>query len=180
MKARYGDKAHLLFTDTDSLMYEVETEDLYKDLLSADENMFDFSNYPPTHPLYKPEFLKNKSQVGLMKDETAGVAIEQFVGLRPKMYAFKIVKVKPDGQLEYSEKHRAKGIQKARSADLRHDDYLKQLQSPEENYVVNRRLGSKLHRIYGIEVSVTSFSFFPLLLCFTAYLFDGALFSLDV
>ena len=161
MKRRYGDKAHLLFTDTDSLMYEVETEDLYKDLLSADDNMFDFSNYPPAHPLYKPEFLHHKAKVGLMKDETAGVPIEQFVGLRPKMYAFKVVKVKPDGKLEYNEKHRAKGIQKASSADLRYEDYLRQLQSPEENYVVNRRLGSKLHRIYGIEVFLSSFWFFP-------------------
>jgi len=172
MKTRYGDKAHLLFTDTDSLMYEVETEDLYKDLMSADDNMFDFSNYPPTHPLYKPEFLKNKAQVGLMKDETAGVAIEQFVGLRPKMYAFKVVKVKPDGQLEYNEKHRAKGIQKAQSANLRYDDYLRQLKAPEENYVITRRLGSKLHRIFGIEVILASFSYFTFLIRFTAHFLD--------
>ena len=149
-------------------MYEVETEDLYKDLMSADDNIFDFSKYPPTPPLYKPEFLKNKAQVGLMKDETAGVAIEQFVGLRPKMYAFKVVKVKPDGQLEYNEKHRAKGIQKAQSANLRYDDYLKQLKAPEENYVVNRRVGSKLHRIFGIEVILASFAYFTFLIRFNS------------
>ncbi|OGZ17362.1 MAG: hypothetical protein A2494_00860 [Candidatus Lloydbacteria bacterium RIFOXYC12_FULL_46_25] len=158
MKKRYGDNAHLLFTDTDSLMYEVETEDLYKDITGAADNIFDFSNYDKSHPCYKPEFLKNKAQVGLMKDETAGLIINEFVGLRPKMYSYTTVKVKEDGQIEYGEKHRAKGIQKVRAADFRHKDYLNQLLNPEENYVLNRRLGSKLHKIYGIEVSA-----FPLL-----------------
>ena len=32
IKEKYGDKAKLLFTDTDSLMYEIETEDFYKDI----------------------------------------------------------------------------------------------------------------------------------------------------
>ena len=152
MKKRYGDKAHLLFTDTDSLMYEIETEDLYADFATAEDNVFDFSNYPPSHSFFKSEFLKNKAQVGLMKDEAAGLIINEFVGLRPKMYSYTTCKVKEDGEIAYGEKHRAKGIQKVAAARFKHSEYLKQLQNPEENYVLNRRLGSKLHRIYGIEV----------------------------
>ena len=123
MKTRYGDRAHLLFTDTDSLMYEVETDDLYREMMLGKYNRvekndgnfmqarhpdfrpapasetFDFSNYPTTHPFYKPELLANKAQVGFMKDETASNPIYEYVGLRPKMYSFKTIKVKPDGQV---------------------------------------------------------------------------------
>ena len=31
IKNKYGDNSRLLFTDADSLMYEVKTEDVYKD-----------------------------------------------------------------------------------------------------------------------------------------------------
>ena len=181
MRIRYGDRAHLLFPDTDSLMYEVETEDLYREMMlgkysKAEKNdrnniparhpeyrpapaseTFDFSNYPTTHPFYNPDYLQNKAQVGLMKDETAGKPIYQFVGLRPKMYSFKAIhKVNEDGSVEFFEKHRAKGIQRVAAANFTHDQYLNQLEHPEENFVLNRRLGSKLHKIYGIEVILFS------------------------
>ena len=44
IKNKYGNNLKLLFTDTDSLMYEIKTEDCYKDF-SSDKEMFDFSNY---------------------------------------------------------------------------------------------------------------------------------------
>ena len=44
IKYNYGNDSRLLFTDTDSLMYEIKTEDIYKDF-SNDKEMFDFSNY---------------------------------------------------------------------------------------------------------------------------------------
>ena len=46
IKNKYGNKLRLLFTDTDSLMYEIEIENVYKDL-SKDKEMFDFNNYLP-------------------------------------------------------------------------------------------------------------------------------------
>ena len=176
MKKRYGNRAHLLFTDTDSLMYEVETEDIYNELVKGEFNeqetdvenfhtpnidpvneTFDFSNYPPTHPFFRPDLLNNKAQVGLMKDETAGNPIIEFVGLRPKMYSFKAVKANQDAlvPVEYFEKHRAKGIQRVAAANFTHDQYLQQLHHPEEYFVMNRRLGSRLHNIYGIEVCLS-------------------------
>ena len=110
------------------------------------------SNFDTANKYYKPEFQRNKAEVGLMKDEAAGNAITEFVGLRPKMYSYQTVKVKPDGTTETSEKHRAKGIQRVAAPKLTHQQYLAQLERPEENFVVNRRLGSRLHKIYGIEV----------------------------
>ena len=46
IKNKYGNNSRLLFTDTDSLMYESKTEDVYKEF-SNNKNMFDFNNYLP-------------------------------------------------------------------------------------------------------------------------------------
>ena len=46
IKGKYGEKAKLLFTDTDSLEYEIETKDFYKDISPDVETLFDTSNYP--------------------------------------------------------------------------------------------------------------------------------------
>ena len=44
IKNKYGKNSRLLFTDTDSLMYEITTEDAYEDF-SKDKETFDFINY---------------------------------------------------------------------------------------------------------------------------------------
>ena len=72
IKNKHGNNSRLLLTDTDSLMYEIKTEDVYKDF-SNDKEMFDFSNYSTKSKYYDNS---NKLVVGKMKDETAGVAIE--------------------------------------------------------------------------------------------------------
>ena len=69
---KYGDKARLQFTDTDSLMYGTKTGDVYKDLWQHKE-MFDNSDYPKTSPFFNEV---NKKTIGKMKDEVAGTAIE--------------------------------------------------------------------------------------------------------
>ena len=51
VKSKYGDRAKLLFTDTDSLTYEIEAEDVYKDF-GNDKYMFDNSDYPGNSPYY--------------------------------------------------------------------------------------------------------------------------------
>ena len=50
IKKKYDEKAKLLFTDTDSLMYEIKTEDFYKDITGDAKDIFDTSNYPPDYP----------------------------------------------------------------------------------------------------------------------------------
>jgi hypothetical protein len=51
MKQKYGDNAKLLFTNTDSLCYEMKTRDIYQDMLE-DTELFDTSEYIQDHPLY--------------------------------------------------------------------------------------------------------------------------------
>ena len=83
IKATYGDKAKLLFTDTDSLTYEIETQDLYKDM-QAHKDLYDFSAYPSDHFLYDTT---NKKIQGKFKDETNGIPIIRFVAPATKMYS---------------------------------------------------------------------------------------------
>jgi len=49
IKKEFGLKANLVFTDTDSLCYEIETEDVYKDISPDVQEKFDTSNFPPNH-----------------------------------------------------------------------------------------------------------------------------------
>jgi len=83
MKPKYGDDAKLLFTDTDSLCYHVKSEDVYK------EN--DLNGWFDTSECVRDDIPKlNKKKLGFMKDESNGIPITEFVGLKPKVYAYKL------------------------------------------------------------------------------------------
>ena len=87
IKSKYGDKAKLLFTDTDSLMYEIETEDFYKDIGGEVRAKFDTSNYS-SKPPSGIETGVNKKVIGMFKDEAGGEIIAKFVGFRAKNYSY--------------------------------------------------------------------------------------------
>ena len=65
-------------------MYEIKTEDVYEEF-GNNKEIFNFSNYSNKSKYYDNS---NKLVVGKMKDETAGVVIEEFVGLKPKIYSY--------------------------------------------------------------------------------------------
>ena len=67
IKNKYGDRAKLLFTDMDSLPYEIETEDVYQDFW-YDKDKFNNSDYPENSPYYDTS---NKKVIGNFKDEAA-------------------------------------------------------------------------------------------------------------
>ena len=83
MKQKYPEGLTLCYMDTDSLIYDIETDDFYKDIAEDVKDRFDTSGYNPKWPL--PVGL-NKV-IGLMKDELGGEIMTEFVTLRPKMYA---------------------------------------------------------------------------------------------
>ena len=83
LKAQYGESCQLLYMDTDSLLLEIETGDVYKDMIQ-NQTLYDTSDYPQDHPLYSSA---NKKVLGKLKNECAVRAIAEYVGLRPKMYS---------------------------------------------------------------------------------------------
>ena len=88
IKKKYGEKAKLPMTDTDSLCYEIETDDFFEDISGDVDAKFDTSNFPKDHPSEIQG--KNKNVPGMMKDEPGGKIIEGFVGLRVKLYSLKM------------------------------------------------------------------------------------------
>ena len=85
MLPKYGGKAKLCYTDTDSYIDEIETEDYYDDIRADVPTRFDTSNYPADHPSGLP--IMNKKVPGMMKDEAGGKNIVRAVFLGPKQYA---------------------------------------------------------------------------------------------
>ena len=81
--------SRLLFTDTDSLAYEVTDHDVYHAMADIKDN-FDFSEYPKEHFLHDT---KNMKVVGKFKDECLGQLMRKFVGLRPKLYSFEFERI---------------------------------------------------------------------------------------
>ena len=86
MKQKYPEALTLCYMDTDSLIYDIETEDFYKDIAEDVQDRFDTSGYNPDRPL--PVGL-NKKVIGLLKDELGGEIMTEFLTLRPKMYAYR-------------------------------------------------------------------------------------------
>ena len=126
IKDKYGDKAKLLFTDTDSLTYEIEAKDVYQDFWD-DKHKFDNSDYPEHSPYYDKT---NKKVIGKFKDEAAGISICEFVGLRSKMYSY--MKDNQKGGKT------AKGIKKnVIKNNIMHDDYKETLFNNKQMYDEN-------------------------------------------
>ncbi|XP_022183243.1 uncharacterized protein LOC111042849 [Myzus persicae] len=89
MQRHYNDKIRLMYTDTDSLVYRITTEDFYKDAIDNPIllNRMDTSNLPRDHPCY----VGTRARIpGLFKDETEGRVMSEFVALRAKSYSYKI------------------------------------------------------------------------------------------
>ena len=150
IKAKYGDKAKLLFTDTDSFMYEIETEDFYKDISGDVKDWFDTSDYPENHPSGIPTG-ENKKVLGMMKDEAAGKIITEFVGLRSKLYSYKMD--------EGEENKKCKGIKKqVVKNSITHEDYKTCLETGKEQLRKQNIIRSYEHEVYTEEVNKVALS----------------------
>ena len=150
IKAKYGSKAKLLFTDTDSLFYEIETEDFYKDISEDVKDKFDTSNYPENHPSGIPTGI-NKKVLGMFKDETGGKPIIEFVGLRAKLYSFKMD--------EGKENKKCKGIKKGVVEKcISHNDYLTCLITGKEQLRRQNIIRSYGHVLYTEEINKVALS----------------------
>ena len=149
IKKKYGSKAKLLFTDTDSLTYEIEAEDVYQDFWN-DRDKFDNSDYHESSPFYDKT---NKKVIGKFKDEASGVPICEFIGLRSKMYSY----IKDNNDVGKT----AKGIKKnIIKKDITHENYKKVLFNNEQMHHTMKTIRSNNHQLGSYEINKVSLSCF--------------------
>ena len=149
IKSKYDNKARLLFTDTDSLTYEIEADDVYQDFWK-DKHLFDNSDYPKNNPFFDNS---NKKVIGKFKDEAEGIPIVEFVGLRSKMYS--LMKDNEKGS------RTAKGIKKnVIKQQLQHDNYKDVLFNKKQLRHDMRVIKSEKHLIGSYVVNKISLSCF--------------------
>ena len=151
IKAKYGDRAKLLFTDTDSLCYIIITDDVYEDLYNH-KDMFDNSDYSKSSKFY---FDENKKVIGKFKDEAAGNPITSFTGLKSKMYSYEVEL--PDGEIKNNKA--CKGISKnVVKRDIDHKDYLSTLQNKTIQNHKMKTIRSNYHEVSSYEINKISLS----------------------
>ena len=149
IKDKYGDKARLLFTDTDSLTYEIEADDVYQDFWN-DKDKFDNSDYPESSPYFNKT---NKKVIGKFKDEAAGVPICEFIGLRSKMYSY----IKDNNKGGKT----AKGIKKnVIKNNITHENYKDILFNDKQMYHRMKTIRSDNHELNSYQINKVSLSCF--------------------
>ena len=186
VKKKYGDKAQLLFTDTDSLTYHIETDNIDIDLHKM-RNYFDFSNYNENHYLYYTNYNKeltkqNENMIGLFKDEAESKTITEFCGIRSKMYVMNILndeKIKLNKKTDAGillkneeiyknkndksyDKKAAKGVSNSIIKTLKMEDYKKCIFSNNKNDMLQK---ATYNTIRSINHNITSMSINKITLC---------------
>ena len=148
MKRKYhDDKLTLCYMDTDSLIYDIETDDFYKDIADDIEDRFDTSGYNDNRPL---PIGKNKKIIGLMKNELGGGIMKEFVTLRLNMYAYKVGS---------SESKKCKEIKKCVvRKTICFEDYKNCLFSGEASYRSQLMFRSLKHKVRMLEVNKLALS----------------------
>ena len=146
MVPKYGlENLKLCYMDTDSLVYDIKTEDFYEDIANDVEARFDTSGCSKTDVRPLPISL-NKKVIGLMKDELGGKIMTEFVALRPKLYSYKV--------LDGSEHKKCKGIKKCVvKKTLTFEDYKTCLFSDSTEYRSQLMFRSAKHEVHTIDVN---------------------------
>ena len=115
LKKNYGDNVSLIYSDTDSFLLEFQNIDIYSELGKKPlMDYMDTSNFPSDHKLFSNA---NKGKLGLLKSETADLAIKEAYCLAPKTYS---VLLNDDNT-----KNTAKGVNRSEKNKLKHETYKK-------------------------------------------------------
>ena len=147
MKKKYDDKIKLLYTDTDSFISHVETEDLYKDFDDMKEHM-DFSGYDKSHPCYDNT---NKNVLGKFKDEHYGQIFTRHIGLKPKMYYCET----DDKNVLY----KGEGIDRQVVRNkLTMGDFLYTLTDNKQSHYTSNKICSKNHQVCSVTINKVGLS----------------------
>ena len=148
VRSKYGNKARLCYTDTDSFVINIKTNDFYKDIAQDIQQRFDTSNYSFDRPL--PIGI-NKKVIGLMKDELGGDIITEFIALRPKTYSYKTD--------DFIELKKAKGTKKCVVKKMhRFGDYKKCLFDNGKELKSQQRFKNETHKVYTENINKIALS----------------------
>ena len=150
IKLKYGDKAKLCYTDTDSFVIYIKTEDFYKDIANNVKRWFDTSNYYVNDEKPLP-IGKNKKIISLFKDELGGKIMTESVAPRAKAYAY----LMENG----SEHKKAKGTKKCViKRELVFENYKDSLFNDKIILKSQQRFKSDHHKVYTEEVNKIALS----------------------
>ena len=137
----------VLYTDTDSLVLEIETEDFFADISADVKEWFDTNDFSPEHPAVlngMPIVPENKKKIGLMKDECCGAVMTEFVALKPKLYSFL---TEEDEKIRGKQK--AKGVKKCIiKKSLRHENFVKCLNTGQTQMRKQSFFRSREHHLF--------------------------------
>ena len=139
---KFGNKCKLMYTDTDSLIYDIKCNDIYEDVIKADIHLFDTSDYAADNIWKIPQV--NKKKLGIMKDELSGSIMTHFIGLRAKMYTYKTNREECIKKIKGVKTNIVKN-------KITFDDYLNCLQTHSEKNITQRTIRSFAHNVFSVE-----------------------------
>ena len=159
LKPMYGDEIRLCYTDTDSFIMHIKTDDFYRDINADVDKWFDTSNFNKNdnRPL---EIGKNKKVLGKFKDEIGGKIMTKFVTLRAKTYSF-LIDEYTDEDYEKNKivNKKAKGIKKCVvKRETLFNNYLDSLCKNKVLYRSQQRFRSDHHKVCTEEVNKIALS----------------------
>ncbi|XP_047513543.1 uncharacterized protein LOC125055226 isoform X3 [Pieris napi] len=148
MQTKFDSNLKLLYTDTDSLIYQIFTNNFYDDIKPDINTYFDTSDYDENNIFNFPKL--NKKKLGYFKDENIGRIFTEFVGLRSKMYAI---------QVDDKVVTKAKGVNKCITKKLTLNNYKSCLFNKDVQYCKMFRFRSLKHTIFTQEINKICLSF---------------------
>ncbi|XP_024875611.1 uncharacterized protein LOC112457000 [Temnothorax curvispinosus] len=144
----HRERCKIIYTDTDNLIYFLECDDAYEDM-KRDIARFDTSGYPENNAYRMPRV--NSKIPGLMKDENDGAVMTEFVGLRAKMYVWRV-----EGK---SDTKKIKGVKRNVVArTITFDDYMRCLRDAIELSRRQSCIRSTLHEVHTVSESKLALS----------------------
>ena len=150
MKPKYGKNLQLCYMDTDSLVYNIKTDNFYEDITDDVKARFDMSSYSHSQVRPLPIGIK-KNATCFMKVELGGRIMTKFVTLRPKLYSYKTLSVSGD--------KRCKGVKKCivkKTQDF--EDYKQCLLAGQNTFRKQLLFWNKLHEVNTTEVNKLALS----------------------
>jgi hypothetical protein len=151
--ANFENKYKLIYSDTDSLVYLFEDEDIYS-WIKSNSHHFDLSD-DKIHPDNT-----NKKVLGKFKDELHGLPLKEFVALNAKVYSMVYHKFNEETkEIENKNTKKCKGIPKSVvENELHHEDYKEVIRTRKENKKIVTNINSKHHQIFTTTTNKTALS----------------------